>query len=93
MAAKVKIRVPTPLRKLTNNEELVDVEGNTVDEALTALQSRYPGVKERLMDEKGEVRRFILVHLNDEDIKFLQNRQTPLKNGDEISITPAIAGG
>jgi sulfur-carrier protein len=93
MSAKVKIRVPTPLRKLTNNEELVDVEGNTVDEALTALQSRYPGVKERLMDEKGEVRRFILVHLNDEDIKFLQNRQTPLKNGDEISITPAIAGG
>ena len=72
-----KVRIPTPLRKLTNNE----------------LQTRFPGIQERLVDEKGEVRRFVNVYVNEEDIRFLKNKQTPLKDGDEISIIPAIAGG
>src|SRR5215470_15539093 len=88
-----KVRIPTPLRKLTNNEEVVEVKAATIGEAIGELQSRYPGIKERLVDEKGEVRRFVLVYVNEEDIRFLQNQQTPLKDGDEISIIPAIAGG
>ena len=88
-----KIRIPTPLRKLTNNEELVEVKAATVGAAITELQSRFPGIKERIVDEKGEVRRFVNVYVNEEDIRFLQNQQTPLKDGDEVSIIPAIAGG
>jgi molybdopterin synthase sulfur carrier subunit len=87
------VRIPTPLRKLTNNEELVEVNGATIAEAITELQTRYPGIAERLVDEKGEVRRFVNVYVNEEDIRFLQGSQTPLKDGDEISIIPAIAGG
>jgi sulfur-carrier protein len=88
-----KVRIPTPLRKLTNNEEIVVVNAPTINEAIKELQSRFPGIQERLMDEKGEVRRFINVYLNEEDIRFLQNQNTALKDGDEISIIPAIAGG
>jgi molybdopterin synthase sulfur carrier subunit len=88
-----KIRIPTPLRKLTNGEELVEVNAADVGAAIVELQSRFPGIKERLMDETGEVRRFVNVYVNEEDIRFLQNQQTPLKDGDEVSIIPAIAGG
>ena len=88
-----KVRIPTPLRKLTNNEELVEVNANTVGAVITELQSRYPGIKERLVDDTGAIRRFVNVYVNEEDIRFLQNQETPLKNGDEISIIPAIAGG
>jgi molybdopterin synthase sulfur carrier subunit len=78
---------------LTHDEEVVEVNAPTIGDAITELQSRYPGIKDRLVDEKGEVRRFVNVYLNEEDIRFLQNQQTPLKEGDEISIIPAIAGG
>jgi sulfur-carrier protein len=88
-----KVRIPTPLRKLTNNEELVEVNANTIGAAITELQSRYPGIKERLVDETGAIRRFVNVYVNEEDIRFLQNQETPLKNADEVSIIPAIAGG
>jgi len=88
-----KIRIPTPLRKLTNNEEVVEVDAGTIGAAITELQTRYPGIKERLMDESGQVRRFVNVYVNEEDIRFLKNQDTPLKDGDEISIIPAIAGG
>jgi molybdopterin synthase sulfur carrier subunit len=88
-----KVRIPTPLRKLTNNEELVEVNAGTIAEAINELQTRYPGIAERLVDEKGEVRRFVNVYVNEEDIRFLKNQNTPLKDGDEISIIPAIAGG
>jgi len=88
-----KVRIPTPLRKLTNNEEVVEVRASTIGDAIVELQSRYPGIKERLVDDNGEVRRFVNVYVNEEDIRFLQNQQTPLKDGDEISIIPAIAGG
>lgn len=88
-----KIRIPTPLRKLTNEAEIVEVDAVTIGAAILELQTKYPGIKERLMDDNGEVRRFVNVYVNEEDIRFLQNQQTPLKDGDEISIIPAIAGG
>jgi molybdopterin synthase sulfur carrier subunit len=88
-----KVRIPTPLRKLTNNEELVEVNAATIGAAIQELQSRFPGIAERLVDDKGEVRRFVNVYVNEEDIRFLKNKETPLKDGDEISIIPAIAGG
>ena len=88
-----KVRIPTPLRKLTNNEELVEVNAATIGEAIVELQTRFPGIKERLLDESGAVRRFVNVYVNEEDIRFLQNQETALKEGDEISIIPAIAGG
>ena len=88
-----KVRIPTPLRKLTNNEELIEVNANSVAAAIVELQSRYPGIRERLVDETGAIRRFVNVYVNEEDIRFLQNQETPLKASDEISIIPAIAGG
>ena len=88
-----KVRIPTPLRKLTNNEEVVEVNPGTVGAAIAQLQSRYPGIQERLLDDTGAVRRFVNVYVNEEDIRFLQNQQTPIKDGDEVSIIPAIAGG
>ncbi len=88
-----KVRIPTPLRKLTNNEELVEVNGGTIGAVITELQVRFPGIKERLLDESGSVRRFVNVYVNEEDIRFLKNQDTPVNNGDEISIIPAIAGG
>jgi molybdopterin synthase sulfur carrier subunit len=78
---------------LTNNEELVEVNASNVGAAIVELQSRYPGIKERLVDETGAIRRFVNVYVNEEDIRFLQNQETPIKSGDEISIIPAIAGG
>jgi molybdopterin synthase sulfur carrier subunit len=87
------VRIPTPLRKLTNNEEVVEVKAATISEAIAELQARYPGIQERLLDDTGEVRRFVNVYVNEEDIRFLENQQTPLKDGDEVSIIPAIAGG
>ena len=88
-----KVRIPTPLRKLTNNEELVEVSATTVGGVINELQTRFPGIKERILDENGTVRRFVNVYVNEEDIRFLQNQQTPINSGDEISIIPAIAGG
>jgi molybdopterin synthase sulfur carrier subunit len=89
----VNVRIPTPLRKLTNDEELVEVQPGTIGGAIAELQEKFPGIQERLVGEDGEVRRFVNVYVNEEDIRFLQNRETPLKDGDEISIIPAIAGG
>ena len=87
------VRIPTPLRKLTNNEELIDIKPGTVGDAFADLQCRFPGIKERLLDDTGAVRRFVNVYVNEEDIRFLQNLDTTVKDGDEISIIPAIAGG
>ncbi len=89
----INVRIPTPLRKLTHDEEIVQVTATTVGGAIAELQTRYPGIKERLTDDAGSVRRFVNVYVNEEDIRFLQNQETPLKEGDEISIIPAIAGG
>ena len=89
----VKVRIPTPLRKLTHDEEVVETTAESVSQAIADLETRYPGIKERLVDEAGEVRRFVNVYVNEEDIRFLDNANTTLKDGDEISIIPAIAGG
>lgn len=88
-----KVRIPTPLRKLTNNEEIIEITADTIGGAILELQNRYPGIKERLVDESGAVRRFVNIYVNEEDIRFLQNQDTPLKDNDEVSIIPAIAGG
>jgi len=88
-----QVRIPTPLRKLTADQELVSAEGGTIAEILTSLDSSFPGLNERICDENGNIRRFVNVYLNDEDIRFLGDKNTPVKEGDEISIVPAIAGG
>lgn len=89
----IKVRIPTPLQKLTGNEPEVEVKGGSVKEALADLEAKYPGMKERLYDDKGLLRRFINFYVNEEDIRFLKSEETPLKDGDELSIVPAIAGG
>jgi molybdopterin synthase sulfur carrier subunit len=89
----VQVRIPAPLRKLTHDQEIVLVTAPTVGGAIAELQSRYPGIQERLTDQAGAVRRFVNIYVNEEDIRFLQNQETPLRDGDEMSIIPAIAGG
>ena len=87
------IRIPTPLRKLTNELEVVQASGATIAEVLASLDAAFPGLKERICDDAGQVRRFVNIFVNDEDIRFLQEQQTPVQDTDEISIVPAIAGG
>ena len=89
----VKVRIPTPLRKLTKDKDTVQAAGGTIQDIIDSLEQQYPGLKERLCDERGELRRFVNVYLNDEDIRFAQGKSTPVKDGDEISVIPAIAGG
>lgn len=89
----VRVRVPVLLRNLTGGEAEVAAEGSTVAEVLTELEHRYPGLKERLYDEQGNLRRFVNVYVNDQDIRTLQGDQTPTRDGDELAIVPAIAGG
>lgn len=90
---EVKIRIPGPLRKLTEGKDAVEVKAFTVKEALDGLLKKYPELKERITDESGNLRRFINVYVNGEDIRFMKDMETPLKEGDLISIIPAIAGG
>jgi sulfur-carrier protein len=89
----VSVRIPTPLRKLTNEQEVVQAHGSTIGEILDDLDKSFPGLKERVCDETGEVRRFVNIFLNDEDIRFLDGKSTAVTDGNEISIVPAIAGG
>jgi len=89
----VPVRIPTPLRKLTQNQEIVQVEGTTIKDVIENLELSYPGLKERICDEQSNIRRFVNVFVNDEDIRFLQDAETAVKPGDEVSIVPAIAGG
>jgi len=88
----VTVRIPTPLRTLTAGEEQVSATGATVKDVIEDLEKRHPGMRDRLLDDKG-VRRFVNIYVGDEDIRFLDGLATALKNGDEISIVPAIAGG
>ena len=89
----VQVRIPTPLRKHTGGAEAVDAEGATVTALVADLDRRYPGIKDRICDESGQVRRFVNIFVNGEDIRFLKHLDTTLKQGDEVSIVPAIAGG
>jgi len=90
---EVHVRIPTPLKKLAGEQDTIKANGRTVGEVIQWLTETYPGLQERLKDEQGGVRRFINIYLNDEDIRFIQNLETPVKDGDRLSIIPAIAGG
>jgi sulfur-carrier protein len=89
----VKVRIPSPLRTYTNGAETIETEGASVGEVLNALKSKAAGIETRLFKGPDQLNRFVNVYLNDEDIRFLKNLETPVKSGDEISIVPAIAGG
>ncbi len=89
----ITVNIPTPLRKLTNNESEVSVEAGSVGDLVDALEAAYSGIAEKLLDEKGDIRRYVNVFVNDEDIRFLDGKGTALQDGDNISIVPAIAGG
>ncbi len=89
----VKVRIPDVLRKLTNGSDLVTVEASTVKEMIDAIEKAHPGLKERICDEQGNVRRFINIFVNEEDIRFDDNLNTKLTAGADVSILPAIAGG
>ena len=89
----VTIRIPTPLQEFTQQNDAVEVSGKNVKEALEDLDQQYAGIRQRLYDEKGKLRRFVNIYVNQEDIRFLQGEDSELKDGDEMSIVPAIAGG
>jgi len=89
----VRVLIPTPLQKLTQDRDMVECEANSVSQLVESLEQQWPGMKNRLCDESGQIRRFVNVFVNSEDIRFLQGRDTPLRDGDEVSIVPAIAGG
>ena len=89
----VKVLIPTPLRKLTADQDTVTADADSVATLMAALETQHPGIGGRLMDEEGNLRRFVNLYLNGEDIRFLQGKDTTLKEGDELSIVPAIAGG
>lgn len=88
----ITVRIPTPLRTLTGGAESVSAAGSTVRDVIDDLEANHPGLKERLMDEKG-VRRFVNLYVGDEDIRFLDGLETEVKDGEELSVVPAIAGG
>jgi len=89
----VHVRIPTPLRRFTGGAEEVSVSGTTVAALVADLEKYHPGIKERICDEGGTVRRFVNIFVNGDDIRFLNNLDTAVKDGDEVSIVPAIAGG
>ena len=88
-----QFRIPGPLRRLSDGQVTVAVEASDLASAIEALDARYPGFRDRLLDEKGELRQFVNVYLNDEDVRYLDNLATPVKDGDELAIIPAVAGG
>lgn len=89
----VMVRIPTPLQRFTRNQSEVEAEGRTVTEVIDHLELSFPGVRERLCDDQGGIRKFINVYVNDEDIRFMDGEKTGVEDGDELSIIPAIAGG
>lgn len=89
----ITVRIPTPLRPMTEGKSEVEGKGTTIGEVIDHLNAAHPGFKDRVCDDRGEIRRFINVYLNEEDIRFLTGKDTPVKDGDEVSIVPAIAGG
>ncbi len=89
----ITVRIPTPLRRVTNGQDKVSVEGSNLNEVVGSLDAQFPGLKERLCDEQGEIRNFVNIYVNGEDVRFLQGLDSETKAGDEISIVPAVAGG
>ena len=89
----ILVRIPTPLRRMTNGQDKVQIDASNLGEIINRLESDFPGFKERLLDESGELRYFVNIYLNGEDVRFLQGTDTSTKSGDEVSIVPAVAGG
>ncbi|MEM9161607.1 MAG: MoaD/ThiS family protein [Cyanobacteria bacterium P01_F01_bin.4] len=89
----IKVLIPTPLQKFTNNEATIECDGGNIVELLNTLEGNFPGIKARLCDDQGELRRFVNFYVNSEDIRFLEGKETALSDGDEVSIVPAVAGG
>lgn len=89
----VSVLIPSPLQKLTDGQAVVKAEGATVADVVTSLEAQFPGMKDRLCDAEGKLRRFTNIYLNNEDIRFAENEKTAVKEGDELSIVPAVAGG
>ncbi len=89
----VKVLVPSTLQKFTKEATVQCSEVTSIEQLVSTLESDFPGIKSRLCDEKGQLRRFVNFYVNEEDIRFLQGKETALKDGDEVSIVPAVAGG
>ena len=89
----VMVRIPTPLRRMTNGKDMVEVESANLGDLVEKLNGEYPGFKDRLVDEEGELRYFVNIYLNGEDVRFMDGLNTSTSSGDEISIVPAVAGG
>jgi sulfur-carrier protein len=89
----IKVRIPTPLRPMTGGKGEVETQASSIQALIESLNGQFPGLKTRICDEAGEIRRFVNIYLNEEDIRFMKGKDTPLKDGDEVSIVPAIAGG
>ena len=89
----VTVRIPTPLQSLTQNQAEVEVNSSNIEELIAELENKFPGIKDRICDESGKVRRFINIYVNEEDIRFMEQEKTSIKDNDEVSIIPAIAGG
>jgi len=89
----VKVKIPTPLRKLTQNNAEVEASGSTIREMVDDLEKQFPGFKERMCDDNGELRRFVNVYVGEEDIRFLEGLDTKVPDGEQVSIIPAVAGG
>ncbi len=89
----VTVKIPTPLRSLTLNRDTVSTEAGTLQDLVANLETEFPGMRERLCDDTGELRRFVNIYVNGEDVRFLEGLSTGLKAGDEVSIVPAVAGG
>ncbi len=89
----VIVRIPAPLRRLTGGLDTISTDGSRLRECIEGLDAKFPGLKERLLDEAGQIRRFVNIYVNGEDVRFLQGLDTPLHPGDEVSIVPAVAGG
>ena len=89
----ISVNVPTPLRKLTDNQAEVEIDAASVEELIDSLENAHAGIKEKLLDESGDIRRYVNIFVNDEDIRFLEGKETELRDGDNVSIVPSIAGG
>ncbi len=89
----IMVRIPTPLRRMTNGQDKVEVESTVLSELVEKLNGEFPGFKDRLVDEEGELRYFVNIYLNGEDVRFMDGLKTATSDGDEISIVPAVAGG
>tara|TARA_B100001750_G_C15445467_1_gene565958 strand:+ start:761 stop:1042 length:282 start_codon:yes stop_codon:yes gene_type:complete len=89
----VTVRIPAPLRKVTNDKDRVEVDAENLADMVQAMEEQYPGIKERLLDESGELRHFVNIYVNGEDVQFLDGLETAISESDEVSIVPAVAGG